>query len=85
MSSRVTISFFGSLADGIGRSVDVELPATGCTIAQLRAHLSAAHPGYAAELTGPGTRACAGDRIVAEDHPVRPGDQLEFLPPLSGG
>jgi len=30
-------------------------------------------------------RALLNDETVGEDAPVKPGDRLDFLPPLSGG
>jgi molybdopterin converting factor small subunit len=85
MQCSATIGFFGSLGDRIGRSIVVDVPPEGCTIAQLRTRFAGLHPAAAAELMRTATRACADDRIVGEDHLVRAGDKIEFLPPLSGG
>ena len=85
MSGSATIWFYGGLADRIGRRVALDLGPLGCTVAQLRAQLASAHPAAAAELIRRGTRACAGDRVVGEDHLVCAGDEIDFLPPLSGG
>ena len=78
------IRFFGSLAETIGR--EVELPAAnGRTVAEVRHMLVERHGHAAARLETPSVRACVGDRIVAEDFTPPPGAVLEFLPPLSGG
>jgi len=71
------IAFYGKLAELIGREVDIDLPAGGVTIAALRARFSG--------LDRATVRACVNDETVGEDHVVRPGDRIDFLPPLSGG
>jgi len=79
------IGFYGRLADSIGREAELQVPEGGCTVAQLRRLLAEQHPHAAAELSRPAVRASVGDFIVGEEHVVRPGEQVEFFPPLSGG
>jgi sulfur-carrier protein len=71
------IAFYGKLAERIGREIEIELPAGGCSIAALRARFDG--------LDRTTVRACVNDSTVGEDHIVRPGDRIDFLPPLSGG
>lgn len=71
------IAFYGKLAERIGREIEIELPAEGCTVAALRARFGG--------LDRATVRACVNDGTVGEDHVVRPGDRVDFLPPLSGG
>ena len=71
------IAFYGKLAELIGREVDIDLPAGGCTIAALRARFDG--------LDRATVRACVNDASAGEDHVVRHGDRVDFLPPLSGG
>lgn len=71
------IAFYGKLAETIGREVEIELPAQGCTVAALRARFDG--------LDRATIRACVNDATVGEDHVVMPGDRVDFLPPLSGG
>jgi molybdopterin converting factor small subunit len=71
------IAFYGKLAETIGREVDIDLPPEGCTIAVIRARFDG--------LDRATVRACVNDETVSEDHVVRPGDRVDFLPPLSGG
>ena len=77
MKTMAKIAFYGKLAERIGREIDVELPAEGCTIAALRARFEG--------LDGAAVRACVNDDTVSDDHVVMPGDRVDFLPPLSGG
>lgn len=71
------IAFYGKLAELIGREVEIDLPAQGCTIAALRSRFDG--------LDRATVRAFVNDETAAEDHVVRPGDRVDFLPPLSGG
>ena len=79
----VTLNFYGRLTDRFGTRCLVELPPEGCTVAQLKGLLADAHE-YA-EIASPGVRAAIGDTLVPEDVLLRPGDEVDFLAPLSGG
>lgn len=78
------ISFFGKLRDSLGDE-RMLAPVAGETVAGLRARLAALFPQAANDLLGPRVRACVGDAIVAEDFSLAGHDEVEFLPPLSGG
>ena len=75
------ILFFGRLSETIGREIDVDLPTDGCTIAELRARLAEVH----GDLGASTVRACIDREIVSESARVLPGQEVAFLPPLSGG
>jgi sulfur-carrier protein len=77
MPTMAKIAFYGKLAERIGREIEIDLPAEGCTIAALRARFD--------RLDRATVRACVNDETVDEDHVVRAGDRVDFLPPLSGG
>lgn len=77
------IIFFGSLAARFGREMDVDIPSAGCTIRELRKHLEQQHPAVADLVAG--IKACVDQEIVVEDAHIRPGQELAFFPPLSGG
>ena len=77
------VLFFGRVADLIGRSLQVDLPDAGCTIAELRTRL-AASPG-ADILLRPGVRASIDREIVGDDAVVRPGAEVAFFSVFSGG
>ena len=78
------ILFFGKLGEAIGREVAMDVD-TEVTVAELRAFLAQRYPAVAADLCGPGLRACVGDTIVGEDFRIGPETAVEFFPPLSGG
>jgi len=73
------VLFFGRVADQLGRERQVDLPAQGCTIAQLRRLISAE------TLARPGVRASIDKQIVADDALVPPGAEVAFFSVFSGG
>ncbi len=75
----VTVLFFGKVADQLGRQRQVELPAGGCTIADLRRLLDADI------LLQPGVRASIDRQVVDEQAMVRPGAEVAFFSLFSGG
>lgn len=78
------VHLHGRLVDLFGREVEVDLREC-CTIADLRRRLGEFNPASAAVLEGGRTRACVGDAIVLDSHIVAPTDEVEFIPPVSGG
>lgn len=81
----IQIHFFGRAADRIGSHLDLDLPETVTTVADLRGLIARNYPDAAGEIARPSLRACVGDEIVGEDHDIRQSDLIEFFPPLSGG
>ena len=79
------ILFFGSLAERLGRETEVELPAGGCTVGELRRMLVERDAEFAAALEAPGIRASADKVLVRDDQRVTPGQEISFFPILSGG
>ena len=84
-SADMRVAFFGKLGDAIGREIEVERPAGGCTIAKLRAVLTDLYPHARDDLSSCAARACVGDTFVGEQHEVPEHAVVEFFPPLSGG
>jgi sulfur-carrier protein len=78
------ILLFGSLRDEIAKEVAADIPARGCSIRDLRAMLVAGDPSCA-PLARPSIRACVDRELVPDDHLVRPGQEVAFVSPLSGG
>ena len=78
------ILLFGSLREDVGEDVVAEVPAEGCSIRMLRERLAARGPSFA-PLAGPSVLACVDQEIVREDRVVRPGQEVAFFRPLSGG
>ncbi|HEU0093096.1 MAG TPA: molybdopterin converting factor subunit 1 [Vicinamibacteria bacterium] len=80
---RVRIRLFASLREAVGRSeVELDLP-NGATAEEAWERLAGEHPELAprrARLTA------AVNRTYAPfDTPLRDGDELVFVPPVSGG
>lgn len=84
MGDPVKILFYGRLAEAIAPAIELG-GSLECTVAQLRERLALDHPEAAETLAGKRSRACVGNTLVREDHVIRCGDQIEFLPPVSGG
>ena len=80
----MTILFYGRLAEAIGPAVELDGDAN-CSVAQLRERLAREHPAAAATFASKRSRVCVGNQMVPDDFVVRSGDQVEFLPPVSGG
>ena len=80
---RVTALLFARLRERAGGDrFDLEL-AAGATVADAYAALAAAHPGLDAE---PGrVRAAVNQEFTGWDQVLAEGDQLAFIPPVSGG
>ena len=87
MRSNQTITkvlFHGRLADVFGNDLEMEVR-QGCSIAELRTQIASENPQAIDALRSGRVRACVGDSIVPDSHVVAPGEQVEFLPPVSGG
>jgi molybdopterin converting factor subunit 1 len=80
---RVKVLFFGRLKDVAGRAEDFIEFADAATIEQLFALYAARHPELAKYR--PSVVASCNEEFAAWDTPLRPGDEVAFLPPVSGG
>jgi molybdopterin converting factor small subunit len=78
------VLFYGRLAEAIGAELEVDAQA-GCSVAELRDRLLTGHPEIAETLRSRHARAFISDRLVHDDHVLRDGETVEFLPPVSGG
>jgi len=81
---KTRILFFGRLAEQIGREREVDIPADGCTMGALRKQLIEA-PDLHILAPGGGMLASVDQQIVQDDAPVKPGQEIAFFSPLSGG
>ncbi len=78
---RVNVRLFAHYREVAGKSrLELELPA-GSTVADARSALESAVPG----LDLGGGMAAIGDELAKPDTPLADGDELAFLPPVSGG
>ena len=80
---KVRVLFFASVADAAGaRSLDVEVAPKG-TIADLRKQLEAERPRLAGKLGK--CAAAVNAAVTAPGRVLAEGDEVAFLPPVSGG
>lgn len=79
----VRVLFFASIADLAGaRQIAVE-PERGLTVGELRRRLEKEYPKLAGKLGK--CAAAVNQAVVGADGPVADGDEVAFLPPVSGG
>lgn len=80
---RVKILLFASVADAAGsRSFDMDAPAR-LTVEALRRRLEAERPRLAGKLGR--CAAAVNAALVGPDRALEDGDEVAFLPPVSGG
>jgi molybdopterin synthase sulfur carrier subunit len=82
-SARLKVLFFGRLKDLIGRAEDTVNSADAATIEQLFALYVAHNRELAKYRTS--LVASRNQEFAAWDTPLHPGDEVAFLPPVSGG
>ena len=76
------ILFFGRLRDSVGASaLTVAIPAGMSDTQSLRAWLGGDYPA----LLDPGVRTAVNAVLHADNAPFAEGDEIAFLPPMSGG
>ena len=67
-------------------SEQVSPPAEVTTVGELMQWLAGQRPGFAEALAAPGVVRAAVNQDYAEPgDPVRPGDEVAFFPPVTGG
>jgi len=80
---RVTVLFFGRLKDVAGHAEDSAEFSDAATIEQLFALYAARYPELAKYRSS--VVASRNQEFAAWDTPLRSGDEVAFLPPVSGG
>jgi molybdopterin synthase sulfur carrier subunit len=85
--SRVKILYFASVREKIGRDLEeVELPAGVSTVAGLRSHLRSRGAPWAEALSDTRLlRMAVNQDMVQPSAAVKPGDEIAFFPPVTGG
>jgi molybdopterin synthase sulfur carrier subunit len=78
------VLLFGPLRDLAGWR-ERDLPLAPATLSALRAFLAAEDPALGEALAAPGVQAAIDQAIVRGDAALRPGAEVAFLPPMSGG
>jgi len=80
----IRVEFYGVLQEVVGTAAAAwPLATDDCTVSQLLDELRERFPGLAAHM--PRLAFAVGDQIVPRGHPLRSGDTLALLPPVSGG
>jgi molybdopterin converting factor subunit 1 len=87
MSKPITVLYFAWLRERTGRSEEtLTLPAGVASVTDLVDHLAAQGPGHAAAFQNRTTVRCAINQEFADPSaPIRPGDEVAFFPPVTGG
>ncbi len=83
----VTLLYFASVRERVGRSrEDVALPPGTPTVASLVEHLRSRDAAYG-EAFAPGKtwRVAVNQRMADPATPLKPGDEVAFFPPVTGG
>ena len=81
------IRYFAWLKQRVGCAEEtLELPPEIASVAALKAYLAQRHAGTGQRLGEAGVVRCAVNQdYVPEDAPLRPGDEVAFFPPVTGG
>ena len=82
ITGSLRVALFAGLAEAAGRRF-LEVAWQGGTVADLRDRLTAACPGLGPLLAR--STAALGDRYAADSEPLAVGDDVAFIPPVSGG
>ena len=81
----VTVRFFASLREAVGRDA-MELDLDEPRVADIRLKLASVLTVDAFRaVSAQGVRVCVNQTIVRGDAEVRSGDEIAFLPPITGG
>ena len=82
----IRILYFAWLKDRLGQGEEAVLPAGVTTVGGLRDWMRARGPLFeAAFAEGGRIRAAVNQNFATDDAPVRPGDEIAFFPPVTGG
>jgi molybdopterin synthase sulfur carrier subunit len=81
------VRYFAWLRQRVGRAEEeVAPPPEVATVRALAAWLAERHPRFGEALAEPGlVRFAVNKAYVAEDAAIRPGDEVAFFPPVTGG
>jgi molybdopterin synthase sulfur carrier subunit len=87
LSATLKLLFFARLREDLGTSLEeLTLPADVGTVAALRAHLLARGGAWATALAhGRALRVSVNHEMADPTTPVKPGDEIAFFPPVTGG
>ncbi|MDX1434416.1 MAG: molybdopterin converting factor subunit 1 [Gammaproteobacteria bacterium] len=75
----VTVKYFASLRERLGRAEERIAPPADATVARVWADVTGG------ERLPENVLAAVNLEYVSPDHPVRDGDEVAFFPPVTGG
>ncbi|MGI9420204.1 MAG: molybdopterin converting factor subunit 1 [Geminicoccaceae bacterium] len=83
----MNVRYFAWLRAKVGKGAEeVSPPDDVRTVGDLMTWLAKDRPGLAEALARPGViRAAVNQDYADPDHPVKPGDEVAFFPPVTGG
>jgi molybdopterin synthase sulfur carrier subunit len=83
----VKLLFFARLREDLGTGTEeLTLPADVTTVAALRSHLIARGGAWASTLaSGKALRVAVNQEMAEPATAIRPGDEVAFFPPVTGG
>lgn len=84
---KVKVLFFAGLREQLGSpGEEIELPAGVGTVAALRSHLRSRGGAYEKAFAEKAlVRIAVNQEMVSLVSPIRPGDEVAFFPPVTGG
>jgi sulfur-carrier protein len=87
LNGRLKLVFFARLREDLGTNAEeLALPAGVGTVAALRAHLAARGGAWGTTLAqGKAIRVAVNQEMAQPTTPVKPGDEVAFFPPVTGG
>jgi molybdopterin synthase sulfur carrier subunit len=84
---KVRLLYFAGLREQLGKpGEDLELSPAVSTVAGLRTHLMARGGAWQSALAqGKALRVAVNQEMAQATTPVKPGDEIAFFPPVTGG
>ena len=83
---KVKVRFFASLRESLGTATEeIELPASVSTVAGLRSHLMSRGGAWQGAFGDKKIRAAVNQDMAQPSAPIKPGDEVAFFPPVTGG
>ena len=84
---KVKVLFFAGLREQLGTgAVELDVPAAIATVGALRSHLRGLGSAYEVALgEKKALRTAVNQEMVAASAALKPGDEIAFFPPVTGG